>query len=126
MTRNVGRGRIPSPLGFLIDQLNDYEERLRTLEAPDGQQLARVIGELQALVSNIQATLTDLIENDVDALIADEVTAQINAKLAGNVSIGGNFTVAGAVVLPNVPANIVTGPRTQVNADTSNGRLGRI
>lgn len=122
MTRNINRGRLPTDLGFLIDDLNDVKERLRTLEAPDGNQLARTVAELQTLVSGIEATLTDFIENDVEAI----VNAAITARLAGNISIGGTLSVAGAVYFPNVPATtFVVEPRTVTWVDTSTGRLGR-
>lgn len=125
MTR-LNRGRIPSELGFLIDTLDDIERRLRTLEAPDGQQFARVIAELQELVANLEARMTDFIENDVEALVDTKVAAAIAALLAGNVSIGGTLSVAGAVYFPDVPATtFVVEPRAVTWVDTSSGRLGR-
>ena len=36
MIRGSKRGAIPSELGWLIDTLDGYEERLRTLEAVEG------------------------------------------------------------------------------------------
>lgn len=50
MSRSANQGPIPSELGFLIDRLNDYEERLRTLEAPSGNDLASTVAKLQELV----------------------------------------------------------------------------
>lgn len=49
MTGNIRRGPIPSDLGWLADTLDDTEERLRTLEGPDGGQAAGVLAYLAGL-----------------------------------------------------------------------------
>lgn len=48
--RSANQGAIPSELGDLIDRLNDYEERLRTLEAPSGEALSSTVAKLLQLV----------------------------------------------------------------------------
>lgn len=46
---NIRRGPIPSDLGWLTDYLDGHEERLRTLEGPDGGQAAGVLSYLASL-----------------------------------------------------------------------------
>lgn len=46
---SIRRGPIPSDLGWLVDFLDDTEERLRTLEGPDGGQAAGVLAYLAGL-----------------------------------------------------------------------------
>lgn len=133
MTRNINRGAIPSDLGWLADTLDDYEERLRTLEAPDAQQLAKVVEELQEtvaavedLVANLEARMTDFIDNDVEAIVDAKVAAAIAALLAGNVSIGGELHVTGRVFFAAAPGRVfVVEPRAVAWIDTSTGELGR-
>jgi hypothetical protein len=73
MARNIRRGPIPSDIGDLIDQLDDIERRLSTLEAPSGEALANTVAQLQALVADIQTQL--------DNYLATRYTnAQIDAK----------------------------------------------
>jgi len=48
--RSSRQGAIPSELGWLIDTLDSYEERLRTLEAPSGEGLSNAVARLQGLV----------------------------------------------------------------------------
>lgn len=45
------QGAIPSELGWLIDTLDSYEERLRTLEAPSGESLSNTVAKLQASIA---------------------------------------------------------------------------
>jgi hypothetical protein len=90
--RSANQGAIPSELGDLIDRLNDYEERLRTLEAPSGEALSSTVAKLQALVANIQAQL--------DAWAASRWTnAQIDGRIAAPpfaVSMGAELYVPNA------------------------------
>lgn len=98
------QGSIPSELGWLVDTLDDYERRIRTLEAPSGEALGNTVAKLAALVADIQAQLdaylgTRYTNANIDAKDAD-VAAQINpaisSALAGNVSIGGELRVPNA------------------------------
>lgn len=50
---NNRRGPIPSELDWLIDTLDGYEERLRTLEAPSGENLSATVAKLQGLVKPV-------------------------------------------------------------------------
>lgn len=104
------QGSIPSDLGWLVDMLDDYERRLRTLEAPSGEALGNTVAKLSALVSNIQDQLdaymagryTNAQIDAKDAAVAALIDSKIAAAFAGNVSIGGTLTVAGAVTMPDV------------------------
>lgn len=85
------------------EALRDIRRRLSELEAPTGTQAFRsvaklevALAELEVLVNNIEATLTDFIENDVEALVDTKVAAAIAAALAGDVVIGGKLTVLDA------------------------------
>lgn len=94
---NVRRGSIPDELGWLVDALDDYAERLRILEAPSGEALANTVATLRALITDIQAQL--------DAYMAGKYTnAQIDSKIAnpGSVSMSGNLTVAGNATVSGV------------------------
>ncbi|CDK00705.1 hypothetical protein MIC448_320009 [Microbacterium sp. C448] len=51
--RNTRQGAIPSELGWLIDTLDGYEARLRTLEAPSGENLSATVARLQQLVKPV-------------------------------------------------------------------------
>lgn len=116
MGRSTRQGAIPSELGWLVDELDDFAERLRTLEAPSGESLGNTVAKLQALVADIQTQL--------DAWAADrwtnaQITAQINAAIAaafaGNVSITGSLTVNGALAA----ASLSTGGGLSVGGTVS-------
>lgn len=103
---NTRRGPIPDDLGWLIDTIDDYADRLRTLEAPSGEALSNTVATLKTLVSNIQAQLDAYIAGrytnaQIDALIDAKVSAAIAAVLAGTVTIGGGLTVTGGVSVGN-------------------------
>lgn len=94
---NNRRGPIPSELDWLIDTLDGYEERLRTLEAPSGEALSSTVAKLQALVANIQAQLDAWVGGRWD-------NAQIDARIAAPpyaVAVAGNLSTAGALYVPN-------------------------
>jgi len=116
MGRSSRQGAIPSELAWLIDELDDFADRLRTLEAPSGESLGNNVAKLQNLVANIQTQL--------DAWTATrwtnaEITAQINAAIAaafaGNVSITGSLTVNGALAA----ASLSTGGGLSVGGTVS-------
>ena len=102
--RNTRQGAIPSDLAWLIDTLDGYEERLRTLEAPSGEALSSTVAKLQALVANIQAQLdawtatryTNATIDAKDAAVSAQINPAIAATLAGNVGIGGALNVPNA------------------------------
>ncbi len=118
--RNSRQGSIPSEIGGLIDELDDIQRRLRILEAPSGESLGNTIAKLSALVADIQAQLdawaatrwtNAQITSEITAAVATRLTqdqvdqriyAIVGSILAGNVSIGGELFVNGAVTMPNV------------------------
>lgn len=135
------RGKIPSELGWLIDLLDGYGERLSTLEAPDGAQVVQARkklletiaalevaqDEIESLVSGLNARITAFIDNDVSAMVEAKVEAALAAKLAGDVAIGGTLSVAGRVTAPDIFSHLVTAsgrPRQAVWVDSS-GEMGR-
>jgi hypothetical protein len=97
--RSRRQGSIPSDLGWLVDELDDIAERLRTLEAPSGEALGSTVAKLSALVANIQAQLdawtatryTNTQIDTKDNAVAAQIYPAINATLAGNVTVGGVF-----------------------------------
>lgn len=116
---NTRRGPIPDELGWLIDTLDDYAERLRTLEAPSGEALSNTVATLQALVTDIQAQL--------DAYMAGKYSnATIDALIAappGNVAVTGQLSAGGAVYFPDAYGFDI--PYTRRTAWLGNdGRLG--
>lgn len=100
--RSSRQGAIPSELGDLIDELDDIERRLRTLEAPSGESLSSTVTKLQDLVANITETLNNYMagrrtDAQIDAAIDAKIAAALAAAFAGNVSITGSLTVNGAL-----------------------------
>lgn len=102
--RSTRQGAIPSDLGWLVDELDDISERLRTLEAPSGESLSSTVAKLQALVADIQAQLdawtttryTNPTIDEKDAAVVAQIQPAIDAKLAGNVTVGGELRVPDA------------------------------
>lgn len=125
--RSSRQGAIPSDLGWLVDELDDFAQRLRTLEAPSGESLGNTVGKRQALVADIQAELDSWAATRwTNAQIDARIDAKIAAMLAGNVSIAGTLYVGGKVTMPGVYAlNVVTAgrPRTAAWVDSA-GELG--
>lgn len=102
MMRSSRTGAIPSDLGWLIDQLDDTQRRLRILEAPSGEALGSTVAKLRALVADIQAQIdawaaTRWTNAQIAAEIDSRVNAAIAAAFAGNVVITGSLAVNGGV-----------------------------
>lgn len=117
--RNSQQGAIPSELAWLIDQLDDFSERIRKLEAPSGEALNSTVAKLQSLVSDIQAQLDAWTASRwTNAQISTQINAQIGSALGGNVTIGGQFKAPDAIGF-----NITTTRRTAWLEDAT-GRLG--
>lgn len=55
--RSSRQGAIPSDLGWLVDELDSFAERLRTLEAPSGEALGSTVAKLSSLIEDMQAQL---------------------------------------------------------------------
>lgn len=125
-------GAIPSDLGPLIDMLRDYGDRIQSLEAPSGEtayatipRLTKVVEDLSVLVNNIEATLTAFIEEDVVLIVDARVQIALASYFSGNVSIGGELLVNGAVQVPGARATDLSTAEDRVTAWISgDGRLG--
>lgn len=130
--RSSRQGAIPSELGWLIDLLDDLDDRLSKVEAPSGEALASNVAKLQSLVANIQAqldawTASRWTNAEIDARIDMKVAAYVASILAGNVSIGGALNVIGAVTMPGVRGTDLTGAANRVTvwqAGPTDNRLG--
>lgn len=128
MSGGYRTGQPPTELAPLIEELDEINARLDTLERPSGEQLAQIVEELTEWVTNIQAQLDDYLANDaytkaqVDALVASP------GNIApGNVTASGNLTVAGQVRMPNVPVTVLTSAYFATYASTSDGgRVGHV
>lgn len=112
-------GEIPSEIGWLIDELDDFSQRLRTLEAPSGESLNSTVPKLTALVANIQAQLDSWVAGRwTNAQITTEISSGITSRLAGNVNVGGSLSALDAVSF------LVTGARRTAWLEDATGRLG--
>lgn len=130
--RNSRRGAIPSELGQLIDTLDDFAIRIRRLETPSGSDLGSAlrkandgVAQLRLLVDNIQQTLTEFIQNDVDEIVDARVAIALASYMSGNVAIGGELLVNGAVQLPGARATDLSTAEDRATAWLAgDGRLG--
>ena len=90
------QGSIPSELGWLVDTLDDYERRLRTLEAPSGEALGNTVAKLQASIA--QTVLPVAIYRREDPA---PITAAASAVAAVSTPVPAGYTRA----LVNVTAS---------------------
>ena len=129
---NSRRGPIPSELGWLIDALDGFEDRLKILESPSGETLGNTVEKMQILIANIQAQLDVWVASrytneEIEDLIDMKVAAYVASILAGNVSIGGALNVVGAVTMPGVRGTDLTAAANRVTvwqAGPTDNRLG--
>lgn len=115
----------------LAAELDGLSRRLDLLEAPTGTSAYRTVAKLSALVADIQAQLdaynaSRWTNAQIQYQIDSTVAAYVASYMAGNVSIGGELFVNGAVTMPNVFAtNIVPLGGTRYAAWVRDGgRLG--
>lgn len=115
----------------LAAELGELARRLDLLEAPTGTSAYRTVAKLSALVNDIQAQLdaynaSRWTNAQIQYQIDSTVAAYVASYMAGNVSIGGELFVNGAVTMPNVFAtNIVPLGGTRYAAWVRDGgRLG--
>lgn len=134
MGANIRRGEIPSELGWLVDILDGYEERLRTLEGPDGGQAAGVLSYLAGLrtygaTDNLLTTGT--VANDAlyhyfesEAVITLSVPTRkflVTASTSeASIQPGGSFVIGG-VTYKIIDANGVDLPGSYLG-----GNMGRL
>ncbi|UYL87151.1 minor tail protein [Microbacterium phage OscarSo] len=131
MGRNTRQGPIPSELGWLVDELEDLAERLRTLETPSGEALSSTVAKLQDLVTDIQNQLNAFMAgkysnaqiDSKDAAVAAQISPAIASALAGNVTVGGNLQVNGEARVPNAYNFDITYTRKTMWVG-NDGRLG--
>lgn len=135
---NSRRGAIPSDIGWLVDELDDVQRRLSTLEAPSGEALSSTVLKLQELVANIQeqidawaatrwtnAEIAAEIDDRIAAALPSYVADYVASVLAGDVTIGGSITVAGTVNVPGARATGLSSASDRVVAwIAGDGRLG--
>lgn len=96
--RSSRQGAIPSELGNLIDELDDVQRRLRTLEAPSGEALGNTVAKLQALVADLRSQVEAWAATRwTNAQILAQIDAKIAAAFAGNVAITGSLTINGGL-----------------------------
>lgn len=117
------------------EALREIRRRLSELEAPSGTQafrtvekLAATVAEVAGLVDDLETRLDAYLATDAPALIAAEVAAQLDARLAGNVAIGGTLSVAGPVTMSDVHAyDLTTAPGSYTSVYVrADGRVGRL
>lgn len=100
--RSSRQGAIPSELGWLIDELDGLDDRLRLLEAPSGEALSSTVAKLQALVTNIQAQLDAWTASRwTNAQIVTQVDSQISGRFSAGDTIGGVLLSGGYVYTPS-------------------------
>lgn len=98
-------------LGELIRQLGEIKRRLSDLESPSGTQRYQSVQKLSALIDDIQQTLTNFIQNDVNAIVDQRIAIALGSYFSGNISIGGSLVVNGAVQFPGARATpLATAP----------------
>lgn len=97
----------PAPggdLGEIVRQFAELRRRVGDLEAPSGTQRYQSVEKLSALIDDIQATLTDFIQNDVNTIVDQRIAIALGSYFSGNISIGGSLVVNGAVQFPGARA----------------------
>lgn len=95
------QGSIPSELGWLVDTLDDYERRLRTLEAPSGEALGNTVAKLAALVADIQAQLDAYLGTRYTNANIDAKDAAVQANILPTVQGAGALNLSGQLFVPN-------------------------
>jgi uncharacterized coiled-coil protein SlyX len=117
-------GSPPTDLAFLIERLAKIDGRLDTLERPSGEQLAQIVEELTAWVTDIQSQLDDYLANDaytkaqVDALVASPGNIS-----PGMINAGGVATLNPGIVSSDVKTRVLSVSYDSVYIDGFN-RMG--
>lgn len=85
------QGSIPSELGWLVDMLDDYERRLRVLEAPSGEALGNTVAKLQDALAKLQ-----------DTIAAIPITLATTVRTSGfGLAAGRNTYATATLVVPD-------------------------
>ena len=83
------QGSIPSELGFLIDLLDDYERRLRILEAPSGEALGNTVAKLaESIAQTVKPTSFYRFESPAS------IAPTVSAAAAASVPVPDGYTRA--------------------------------
>lgn len=133
------RGHLPTELGFLIDMLEDFEQRIDNLEGPDVVArtglVARVeaaLADIEALNAGLQARLDDyfatvvpgLVASAVSAAVGPAVSSAVSSALSGHVTLD-SLTVNGDVNMPGVRSRNISSVANRVVVWTGgNGEMG--
>lgn len=128
MSGGYRAGRPPTELAPLIEELDEIERRLQILEAPAAEQVYQTVAKLSALIDNIQAQIdawatTRWTNAEIDA----RILSLIASHMAGNVAIGGQLTVQGAIVAPGVRSTDLSSAPNRIavwQAGPTDNRLG--
>jgi len=123
--RSSRQGPIPSELGALIDELDDVQRRLRTLEAPSGESLGSTVEKLRASIAQTvqpasiyklvdPATITSAASNVASAsvLVPDGYTRAI-VNVTASATLRSNEAAGGWTLL--MVAAIITGGGSAYN-----------
>ena len=109
MSGGYRTGQPPTELAELIDELDDIERRLQTLEAPTEEQTYQTVAKLSALVENIQAQLDAWVTTRwTNAQVQSAINTSISSFAAGNQTIGGVTLSGGYVFSPNAYSYDIT------------------
>ena len=117
------QGSIPSELGWLVDTLDDYERRIRTLEAPSGEALGNTVAKLAALVADIQAQLDAYLAGRYTNSQIDAKDAAVQANIIPTVQGASALTLGGELRVPNAYGFDITYTRRTAWLG-NDGRLG--
>ena len=104
------------PEGEILAQLDGIKRRLDDLEAATGTQRYQSVAKLKELVEDIQQTLTNFIQNDVNTIVDQRIAIALASYFAGNISIGGSLVVNGTVQFPGARATPLGTAPNRVNA----------
>lgn len=105
------QGSIPSELGWLVDTLDEYERRLRVLEAPSGEALGSTVAKLSALVADIQAELDAYLAGRYSNAQIDAKDATVSASILPTVQNAAALTLNGQLLVPNAYNTDITWTR---------------
>lgn len=120
----------PAPggdLGEILRKFAELDRRVRDLESPSGTQRYQAVTKLRELVEDIQQTLTNFIQNDVNTIVDQRIAIALASYFSGNISIGGSLVVNGTVQFPGARATpLGTAPNrvTAWLAGPGDARLG--
>jgi hypothetical protein len=126
MSGGYRSGKPPTELADFIQELDEINARLDTLERPTAEATYQTVAKLKALVEDIQAQLTDFIDNDVTTIVDQRISIALASWFAGNVTIGGALRVNGDVIVPKAHDTNVSGTTDHVAAWIAGGGDGRL